>query len=163
MWSAFVDICGVLGLIVSIAGLIMTLKTLREAKGAKVAAERASEQAWRKNAATDFIEMSQRARDLLGHVQNRQSDLATTRATDLLHAFHIALGRWTDVLSAESIARLTLLRTQLEAISRSLSAERIPTDIATFKKLSDRCHTLLSVLSEEAGKVQLNAETDNNE
>lgn len=44
MWSAFVDICGVLGLIVSIAGLIMTLKTLREAKGAKVAAERASEQ-----------------------------------------------------------------------------------------------------------------------
>jgi hypothetical protein len=161
MWSTFVDICGVLGLIVSIAGLIMTLKTFREAKGAKVAAEKASEQAWRKNAATDFIEMSQRAKDLLGHVQNRQSDLATARASDLLQAFQIALGRWTSVLSDESIARLALLRTQLEAISRSLSVERIPTDMATFRKLSERCHTLLSVLSEEAGKIQLNAETNN--
>jgi hypothetical protein len=56
-----------------------------------------------------------------------------------------------------------LLRGQLEAISRSLSVEEIPTDVATFTKLSDRCHKLLSVLSEEAGKVQLTAETEDNE
>jgi hypothetical protein len=148
---------------VGVVGLFFTIRALVAAKGAKAAAERASEQVWRKSAATDFAEMSQRARDLLGHVQNRQSDLATARASDLLQSFQTAFGRWSGVLNSESLESLTLLRGQLEAISRSLSVEEIPTDVATFTKLSDRCHKLLSVLSEEAGKVQLTAETEDNE
>jgi uncharacterized protein YukE len=163
MWSKFVDICGIVGLLIGIVGLIVTFRTFAEAKEAKRAAAKVYEAVWKRSAASDFKDMSQRARDLLGHVQNRQSDLATVRASDLLQAFQIAFGRWGRVLNNESVENLRLLQSQLEAISRSLSNDSIPTDAATYKKLSDRCHNLLSVLSTEAGRVELQAETQHHD
>jgi hypothetical protein len=157
-WSKFVDICGVAGLVVGVAGLVITVRTFFEARQAKDAAVQAAENVWRKNAASDFNEISRRAQDLLRHVQGRQSDLAVVRATDLVYAFEIAFGRWRGLLPNESVARLNMIKSQVTAISQSLTVESIPQDAALFGALSDRCHTILRVLSEEAGRVQRNAE-----
>jgi hypothetical protein len=158
-WSNIVDICGITGLPVGIVGLLITIKTFYEAKKAKDAALQASEIVWRKDAASDFNEISQRAQDLLRHVQGRQSDLATLRATDLVHSFEIAFGRWRDRLPSESVSRLNMIKSQVTSISHSLTVESIPQDPALFGALSGRCHTILRVLSEEAGRVHSNAET----
>jgi hypothetical protein len=164
MWSKFVDACGVAGLAVGLVGLVITIKTFGEAKKAKLAAVQAAETVWRKNASTDFNAMSQRARELLGHIQNRQSDLAIARASDLLQSFQVAFGRWGKILLPESVQRLQLLQSQVKAISQSLSVDGIPSgeDVALYRELSERCHNLLSVLSEEAGRVGIIAEATEN-
>ncbi len=157
-WSSIVDICGIAGLPVGVVGLLITIKTFYEAKKAKEAALQAAETVWRKNAASDFRSISQRAKELLQSVQDRQSQLATIRAAEILQTFEIAFGRWRPVLPAESVRQLGFLQSQIRAVSHSLSVRGIPEGAELFETLSDRCHTLLSVLSAEAGRVELNAE-----
>jgi hypothetical protein len=163
MWKQIADYCSIVGLAIGIFGLFLTFKALRAAMGAREAAKLAAATVRNQDAASEFREASHRAKELLNHVQNRQSDLAMVRATDLFFVVQQALGHWRPKLDAPSFENLSLISDQLQAISRSLSATGIPEDPRAFRTLTDRCHKVLSAMSEEAGKFQSEVEKANDE
>lgn len=153
-WQMLIDILGLLGVAVSVAGLVLTVKALNAARGAEKAARDAVNAARRRDAASDFQELAQRAANLLVHVQERQPELALVRAGDLFHFLQVANGRWSHLLGTEDAKQLSLVSGQIRAISNSLSNEGIPESAVDSALLIDRCHELIAILAHVSGNAQ---------
>jgi hypothetical protein len=127
-----------------------------QAKGAKKAAEEASNAVRARDTAHEFMKLASDAKDLLAAVQGRQKDTAIAAADDLTHLLTTAVARRASYLPGDFNAQLCIRN--LQSISMSLGTEGFAEEPRKKKQLLDRCHQIHKALCGIAGSVERNTE-----
>jgi len=123
-----------------------------QAKGAKKAAERASNAVRARDTAREFAKLASDAKDLLTAVYGRQKDTAIAAAEDLTHLLTTAVARRASYLPSDFNAQLCIRN--LQSISLSLGTEGFADERRKKKRLLDRCHQIHKDLCGIAGVVE---------
>jgi len=149
-----VDIPGIAGLFISIAGLWYSVKAWRGAIAAERAAEGAREAVRRGNAAEELKLLASLASELLASVQNEQVESAAMRGRDLVSGISQARLRWRSYFpSPEVEQRLEQIGNEVEKISNALSIRKGQITSSERERLLKFCHNALRILSGEAGRM----------
>jgi len=127
-----------------------------QAKGAKRAAEEASNTVKARDTAHEFTKLATDAKDLLAAVQGGQRDRAIAAADDLTHLLVIAVERRALYLPQDFNGPLCIRN--LQSISRSLGTEGFADEPRKRGQLLDRCHQIHRSLCGIAGAVERNTE-----
>ena len=146
----------IIGTLASIAGVVFSWLAWRQAKGAKRAAEDATNAVKSKDTAHEFNKLATDAKDLLAAVQERQKDRAIAAADDLTHLLVIAVERRASYLPKDFQAGLCIKN--LQSISKSLGTEGFVDAPDKRRKLLDRCHQIHRSLCGIAGTVERHTE-----
>ena len=152
-WSWLLAIVGTLA---SIVGVIFSVLAWVQAKGAKRAAEEATDAVKTRDTAHEFTKLATDAKDLLAAVQNGQKGRAIEAADDLTHLLVIAVERRASYLPKEFEAQLCIRN--LQSISRSLGTEGFADEPRKRRQLLDRCHQIHRSLCGIAGVVERHTE-----
>jgi hypothetical protein len=144
------------GTIASIAGVVFSWMAWQQAKGAKQAAEEASNAVKARDTAHEFTKLATDAKDLLAAVQAGQKDRAIAAADDLAHLLVIAVERRSSYLPGDFKAELCIKN--LQSISISLSTEGFANESRKRRQLLDRCHQIHRSLCGIAGVVERRTE-----
>jgi hypothetical protein len=139
--------------IASIVGLVISIWTLIVATGAQTAAREAREAVRKGNAAEEFRNLSGLANELLSHVEADQIPTALMRARDLMSAMSMASSRWGRFLPVGSRNNFGEAYAQISVISRSLSANGVPSTPQQKDKLLKICHGVIQAMSNETGTL----------
>jgi hypothetical protein len=122
------------GVVASIAGVIITLYTLRAAKGAREAAQAAARAAEltarRRNLVEELDDVSSKLQQL-GHFLGQDQWIGVQiRTAEILSVCSAALKRWSDQLSEErrdEVLQATTLVHSIGTTSAKFSAQQLPT------------------------------------
>jgi hypothetical protein len=148
-WNWFLAISGT---IASFVGVVFSWMAWVQAKGAKKAAEEASNAVKARDTAHEFTKLASDAKELLTAVQGRQKDRAIAAADDLTHLLIIAFERRASYLPEGFKAELCIRN--LQSISKSLGTEGFPEEPGKIKQLFERCHQIHKSLCGIAGVVE---------
>jgi len=154
--SAWNWVLAIVGTIASLAGVLFSWMAWVQAKGAKRAAEDASNAVRARDTAHEFTKLATDAKDLLAAVQEKQIDRAIASADDLTHLLVIAVERRASYLPAGFNAALCIKN--LQSISRTLGSEGFDDEPRKRKQLLDRCHQIHRSLCGIAGVVERHTE-----
>lgn len=127
-----------------------------QAKGAKKAAEEASNAVKARDTAHEFAKLAADAKDLLAAVQGEQKDRAIAAADDLTHLLVIAVERRASYLPMDFPGQLCIRN--LQSISKSLGTEGFADQSRKKRQLLDRCHQIHRSLCGIAGVVERHTE-----
>lgn len=147
------DIASVVGLGVSIFGLVYAFKAAVQAKSARQAAEAALRTLRHRDAVEEITTLVEMAAQLSHFVQNRDSRGAAVRATDLSSGIQTLASRRFPFVESD-VDELNLTTNQLTRVGRSLAAGGVPDDPQQFSVLFSRCQKAHSTLSGLVGKAQ---------
>jgi hypothetical protein len=103
-------------------GLLLTIAAIRQATGAKRAAEEASEAIWQREASDSFSELKGAAEELVLLLQNEQPSAAAVRARDLVARIPQDRARFERFLLADS-DKLKALELLFQKLAVRLSSE----------------------------------------
>jgi hypothetical protein len=152
-WNWLLAIVGTAG---SIAGVVFSCMAWVQAKGAKRAAEEASDAVKARDTAHEFTKLATDAKELLEAVQSKQTDRAIAAADDLTHLLAIAVARRASYLPNDFEDELCIRN--LQSISRSLGTEGFSNEPRKQGKLLERCHQIHRSLCGIAGVVERHTE-----
>jgi hypothetical protein len=155
-WNWFLTIAGT---VASLAGVVFSCMAWVQAKGAKKAAEEASNLVKARDTAHEFTKLATDAKDLLAAVHVGQKDRAIAAADDLTHLLVIAVKRRASYLPKDFKAELCIRN--LQSISMSLGTEGFADEPRKRKQLLDRCHQIHRSLCGIAGVVERHTEETN--
>jgi hypothetical protein len=144
------------GMVVSIAGLVYSIRAFWAAKKAKQSADDARRDVRTLVAADRFHQLSSKASDLFSHVELDNFAVAVFLARDLRFEINTAIARW-EFLDAETKLRFreaSRLAMQIGEFVRSKGQ----LDVKDKTKVLKKCDLILSVLSGESGKIQASLE-----
>jgi hypothetical protein len=144
------------GTVASVVGVVFSGMAWVQAKGAKKAAEEASNAVKARDTAHEFAKLAADARDLLAAVQGEQKDRAIAAADDLTHLLIIAVERRAPYVPMDFPGQLCIRN--LQSISRSLVTEGFANVPRKKRQLLDRCHQIHRSLCGIAGVVERHAE-----
>lgn len=144
------------GTIASVAGVVFSCMAWVQAKGAKRAAEEATDAVRARDTAHEFTKLATDAKDLLAAVHGEQKDRAIAAADDLTHLLVIAVERRASYLPKDFKAQLCIRN--LQSISRSLGTEGFADEPRKKRQLLDRCHQIHRSLCGIAGIVERHTE-----
>jgi len=155
-----VDITGIAGLFITIAGLWFSVKAWRGAIAAEKAAQGAREAVRRGNAAEELRLLANLAGELLTSVRNEQVEAAALRGRDLVSGINQARMRWRAYFpSPEVEQRLEEIGRDVEKISKALSIRKGEITAPERKRVLKFCHNALRILSGEAGRMASHIES----
>lgn len=146
----------IVGTIASMAGVVFSGMAWVQAKGAKQAAEEASEAVKTRDTAHEFAKLATDAKDLLTAVQERRIDRAVEGANDLAHLLKIAVERRWEFLADSQELQSTLK--QLQNVSRYLSTRGFPTDARDAELLTKRCQEIHQAMCKAQGNLERRVE-----
>jgi hypothetical protein len=144
------------GTATSVGGLVFSILAWIQAKGAKKAAEEASNIVRARDTAHEFSKLAVDAKELLEAVQGGQKDRAIAAADDLTHLLLIASERRVSYLPKDFDVQLCI--DNLQSISRALGSEGLSEEPRKRAKLLDRCHQIHRSLCGIAGVVERRTE-----
>jgi len=107
---------------IGFAGLGLTLWAVKQATGAKTAANRAERSLQRHNAEGDFAVLVQKASELYGFVENGKLPEARLRTADLRSDLAAAIGRHEEFLNSR-IGQLREKQVDLKLMTEGLNSE----------------------------------------
>jgi hypothetical protein len=142
----------IVGTFASIVGVIFSWRAWVQAKGAKQAAEEASDTVKARDTAHEFITLATDAKELLTAVQEQRADRAIEAANDLVHRLSVALSRRTKFLPNEQELKSTIK--QLQNVSSYLSSKGFPQGPDEVTKLTRRCQQIHQVMCGIQGSLE---------
>jgi hypothetical protein len=142
---------------VGLVGLALTLWAVGQAKGAKVAAQRAESSIRRHNAAADFGSFARMAKELHGYVENGKMSEARLRTTDLRSDLALAI-RLYGALLGPRITELEDKQLELTLVTDGLN--RNPEDLSGTERirLLEITGAILDLLAGQCGELRSDAE-----
>lgn len=146
----------IVGTAASLAGVVFSWMAWVQAKGAKLAAEEATDAVKARDTAHEFAKLATDAKDLLAAVQSKEKDRAIEAADDLTHLLVIAVERRASYLPQDFNAPLCIKN--LQSISQSLGTEGLVDEPRKRRMLLDRCHQIHKSLCGIAGAVERHTE-----
>jgi hypothetical protein len=144
------------GTVASLVGVVFSWMAWWQARGAKKAAEEASDAVKARDTAHEFSKLATDAKELLSAVQGEHADRAVIAADELTHLLAIAVARRASYLPKDFDAQLCI--SNLQRISKSLGAEGFPGEPRKKGQLLDRCHQIHRSLCGIAGVVERHTE-----
>jgi hypothetical protein len=144
------------GTIASIAGVVFSWMAWIQAKGARQAAEEASEAVRARDTAHEFTKLAVDAKELLTAIQEQRTDRAIESANDLGHLLSVALSRRTEFLPNEPELRSTIK--QLQTVSSYLSSKGFPQNPDEVARLTRRCQQIHQVMCAIQGILERRVE-----
>lgn len=157
-WSWLLAIVGTLA---SIAGLVFSWMAWIQAKGAKRAAEEASEAVRLKETSDEFLKLAADAKDLMTAVQSKERDRAILAANNLAHLLAIAGQHRVSYLPEDFSTEFCV--GNLRKVSTSLASEGFPETPQKMAKLLARCNQIHDSLCGISGSVKRRTEGADNE
>jgi hypothetical protein len=154
--SAWNWLLTIAGTIASVVGVAFSWMAWVQAKGAKKAAEEASNAVKTRDTSHEFTKLATDAKELLTAVHGEQKDRAIAAADDLTHLLVIAVERRASYLPKDFEAQLCIRN--LQSISKSLGTEDFPDEPRKKRQLLDRCHQIHRSLCGIAGVVERHTE-----
>jgi len=154
--SAWNWVLAIAGTLASLAGLVFSWMAWVQAKGAKRAAEEASDAVRARDTTDEFTKFALDAKELLTAIQERRTDRAIESANDLGHLLSVALSRRTAFLPEEPELRSTVK--QLQTVSSYLSSKGFPLDQGEIARLTRRCQEIHEVMCRIQGSLERNVE-----
>ena len=154
--SKVADWSSVVGLAVSVAGLVYGIRAFRAAKKAKESADEARRGVRTLVAADRFHLLNSRASDLFSHVEHENLPVAAFLARDLRFEINAAIARWEflDSATREQFREASRVAMQVAEFVR-----RDQIDARDKAKLLRKCDLIASILSGESGKIQSDLES----
>jgi len=141
------------GNVASILGLIVSLATLLVARKAKESADAAKAEARRRSRAEDFQEAHTRSEQLGLFIRDAKWDIVFLRSQEIVSACSLVLRRWSDELTEASKTQIVLAREQAGSIARvAMRAHRIPPTEHQVLNVSAAQRRLNELLSAELGE-----------
>lgn len=146
------------GTVASVAGVGLSWGALVQAKGARKAAEAASNAVKARDTAHEFTKLAVDAKDLLTAVQEGRVDRAIQSANDLTHLLTIAIERRLEFLP--DVKELQNTIDQLQSVSRYLSSKGIPSENRDIDKLTKRCQGIHQAVCKAQGNLERGVERE---
>lgn len=140
------------GSIVSVAGLVISVLTLRAATKAKAAANAAKTEARRRNLSEDLHDAQTKSEQIGIFIRERRWDLVFLRSQEVTSACSLVLSRWTDELNAASRDQIRLARNEVSSICKvATRAKKADPSEQHMRAIEAAQRRLNEILSTELG------------
>lgn len=165
------SVVGLLGALLSGAGLYFGIRAWLAADRADKSAQRAEEKAGeaarearaalrKGDAAEDVRVMSEMAISLISFVEDAKAEGAKLKARDLAIKTAHVINRRGRFFSADAKSRFEKLNTDVLAIARTLAAAGIPNNESAKEELLNTCYEVMAGITGESGRILADIEKD---
>ncbi len=150
--SAWNWLLAISGTVASVAGVVFSCMAWVQAKGAKKAAQEATEAIRKRNAAQEFLRLAGDAKEFLSAVQQSRTENAISAANSLVHA--LAILRTRSVSRVSDVNMLKKCEGEIIRVIVGLNADGVPIDPSSYSDVLDRCHAIHRTVCELAGRME---------